>query len=244
MKDSLHILVVDDDREIRTLLDRFLTKHGYRVSTAEDGRAMRKILADAAIDLIVLDLMMPGEDGLTLCRELRADSEIPVIMLTAMGEETDRIIGLEMGADDYIAKPFNPRELVARIKAVMRRAGDGGPRQAPVESGYTHYLFAGWRLDVGRHELTSPDQLVVLLSGGEFDLLLALVERPQRVLNRDQLLDLARGRSAVPFDRSVDVQISRLRKKIEPDPKNPEIIKTVRGGGYMLASPVTRETAD
>ena len=244
MKGSPHILVVDDDREIRDLLSRFLAKHGYRVSTAADGRDMRRILGDARIDLIVLDLMLPGEDGLTLCRNLRVESGVPVIMLTAMGEETDRIIGLEMGADDYLAKPFNPRELLARIKAVLRRADGIIRRESRVGGegdGPAAYHFAGWRFDADGRELVSPDGVVVPLSGGEFELLAAFVTHPQRVLSRDQLLDLARGREAQPFDRSIDVQVSRLRRKIEPDPKEPTLIKTVRGGGYMFTPAVARK---
>lgn len=236
MAGEAHILVVDDDREIRDLLARFLDSHGYRVTAAADGREMRKAIDDWAIDLVVLDLMLPGEDGLSLCRNLRAGSDMPVIMLTAMGEETDRIVGLEMGADDYISKPFNPRELLARIKSVLRRSG--GETYGKKISPEGVLEFGGWRLDPGSRELTSPDGVLVELSGGEFDLLCAFVNHPQRVLSRDQLLDLARGREAQPFDRSIDVQVSRLRRKIEADPKEPIFIKTVRGGGYMFAQPV------
>jgi two-component system, OmpR family, response regulator len=236
-----HLLVVDDDREIRSLVAQFLTKHGFRVTGVKDGAEMLRTLDGARVDLIVLDLMMPGEDGLSLCRRLRATpatAQTPVIMLTAMGEETDRIVGLEMGADDYLAKPFSPRELLARIKAVLRRAsappvvGGGG-------GGGTVMRFEGWSLDVTKRELRSADGVLVQLSAGEYDLLVAFVEHPQRVLNRDQLLDLARGRSAVPFDRSVDVQVSRLRRKIEPDPAEPTLIKTVRGGGYLFTPSVS-----
>ena len=237
-----HLLVVDDDREIRTLISQFLTKHGYRVSSARDGAEMMRVLETARIDLIVLDLMLPGEDGLALCRRLRGQSgaagAIPIIMLTAMGEETDRIIGLEMGADDYLAKPFNPRELLARAKAVLRRSG-GLPVGNSAEPAGRVLGFDGWRLDVAKRELWSPADVLVQLSAGEFDLLVAFAEHPQRVLNRDQLLDLARGRTAAPFDRSVDVQVSRLRRKIEPDPKEPTLIKTVRSGGYIF-TPVVR----
>ncbi len=236
MAGEAHILVVDDDREIRDLLARFLDSHGYRVTAAADGREMRAALDDWAIDLVVLDLMLPGEDGLSLCRNLRAGSSMPVIMLTAMGEETDRIIGLEMGADDYVSKPFNPRELLARIKSVLRRSGgETYGKKIPPEGVLE---FGGWRLNSGSRELTSPDGVLVELSGGEFDLLCAFVNHPQRVLSRDQLLDLARGREAQPFDRSIDVQVSRLRRKIEADPKEPLFIKTVRGGGYMFAQAV------
>ncbi|UKJ74097.1 response regulator [Azospirillum brasilense] len=234
-----HLLVVDDDREIRTLLSQFLTRHGFRVTGAKDGVEMMRTLDSARVDLIVLDLMMPGEDGLSLCRRLRAAPDTvqtPVIMLTAMGEETDRIVGLEMGADDYLAKPFSPRELLARVKAVLRRAS--GPPVAGGAAGKT-LGFEGWTLDLAKRELRSPDGVLVQLSAGEYDLLVAFVEHPQRVLTRDQLLDLARGRSAVPFDRSIDVQVSRLRRKIEPDPADPTMIKTVRGGGYLFTPAVT-----
>jgi two-component system OmpR family response regulator len=242
-----HLLVVDDDREIRTLISQFLTKHGYRVSSAANGAEMMQTLNTSRIDLIVLDLMMPGEDGLSLCRRLRAQSgpsgAIPIIMLTAMGEETDRIVGLEMGADDYLPKPFNPRELLARAKAVLRRS-TGLPVGTTAEPGQNRGLtFEGWRLDIAKRELWSPDNVLVQLSAGEFDLLVAFVEHPQRILTRDQLLDLARGRSAMPFDRSIDVQVSRLRRKIEPDPKEPTIIKTVRSGGYIFTPAVTGAAA-
>lgn len=237
METSPHILVVDDDREIRDLLAKFLTKHGYRVTTSRDGEEMFKALDGWRIDLVVLDLMLPGEDGLSLCRRLRVASKTPVIMLTAMGEETDRIIGLEMGADDYVPKPFNPRELLARIKAVLRRA------QALPETQVERspaIRFAGWTLDVATRRLESPDGVVVDLSSGEYDMLMAFLDHPRRVLSRDQLLDLSRGRAAAPFDRSVDVQVGRLRRKIERDAKDPQIIITVRGGGYMFAPEVKR----
>jgi two-component system OmpR family response regulator len=239
MDTTPHILVVDDDREIRDLLARFLARHGLRVTSAKDGAEMMAALDSWAIDLVVLDLMMPGEDGLSLTRRLRGrGSTIPIIMLTAMGEETDRIIGLEMGADDYLAKPFNPRELLARIKAVLRRAQSPGP-VAPQDRGNRH-RFLGWVLNAATRDLTSPDGIVVTLSAGEFDLLLAFIEHPRRVLSRDQLLDLARGRSAVPFDRSVDIQVSRLRRKLGDDANKPELIKTVRGGGYLFTPEVER----
>jgi two-component system OmpR family response regulator len=239
MQGSAHILVVDDHREIRDLVSRALAKDGFRVSTAADGRAMRKVLADSRIDLIVLDLMLPGEDGLSLCRALRGESNIPIIMLTAKGDEVDRVVGLEMGADDYLAKPFGSRELTARIKAVLRRSRD--KREKIADGRPRRYRFDRWRLDTGARELLREDGVTVPLSTGEYDLLFALVERPQRVLNRDQLLDLARGRSASSLDRSIDTQISRLRKKLERDPGAPKIIKTVWGGGYMFTSEVTPE---
>jgi len=236
-----HILVVDDHQEIRDLLSRFLGDHGYRVSTAANGAEMKKVVVDAAIDLIVLDLMMPGEDGLTLCRNLRVNSEIPIIMLTAMGEETDRIIGLEMGADDYLAKPFNPRELLARIKAVLRRAvnaSERAPREAP-----ERLVFLGWTLLPGVRELIDPEQTLVPLSTAEFALMMAFVTRPGRVLSRDQLLDLARGRDTHAFDRAIDTLVSRLRRKLGDDPRNPQVIKTVRGGGYLFAPAVEHADA-
>jgi two-component system OmpR family response regulator len=245
MTDKLpHILIVDDDREIRDLLSRFLDKHGFRSSQAADGREMRRQLADAKIDLIVLDVMMPGETGLQLCAQLRAEKQsnlarTPIIMLTAAGEETDRIIGLEMGADDYLPKPFSPRELLARIRAVLRRGGSGEISAAG--AGGQALVFEDWRIDLSGRRVIGP-QGDVDLSTGEFDLLVALAERPHRVLSRDQLLDLTKGRTAQPFDRSVDVQVGRLRRKIELDPAQPRFITTVRGGGYMFAAKVTRES--
>jgi two-component system OmpR family response regulator len=235
MESTPHILIVDDDREIRDLLSRFLGRNGCRVSVAREEREMRKVLQDASIDLIVLDAMLPGKDGFAICRELRAGSGVPIIMLTAVGDETDRIVGLEMGADDYVAKPFNPRELLARMRAVLRRAAV--PHRAEDQAGGL-LKFVGWTLDVGRRRLLSPEGLLVTLSSGEFELLLAFAERPQRTLSRDQLLDLTRGRSPAPFDRSIDVQVSRLRRKIEVDPRAPAIIATVRGGGYVFTAPV------
>jgi two-component system, OmpR family, response regulator len=238
-----HVLLVDDDREIRVLLARYLAGQGYRTTAAADGREMREALAGHAIDLIVLDLMLPGEDGLALCRWIRAQSSVPVIMLTARGEDIDRIVGLEMGADDYLPKPFNPRELVARISAVLRRTGrtSGGAfgGAEPNQGGLV--TFAGWALDIAARRLTASDGTLVPLSAGEFGLLAAFVSHPQRVLSRDLLLDLARGREAQPFDRSIDVQVSRLRRKIEEDPGNPRLITTVRGGGYMFTPPVVRQ---
>lgn len=239
MQGAPHILIVDDHREIRDLVGRALAKDGFRVSTAADGRAMRKVLADGRIDLILLDLMLPGEDGLTLCRAIRAESNIPIIMLTAKGEEVDRVIGLEMGADDYLPKPFGSRELIARIRAVLRRSEEKmTPLPADVRS--ARYLFDRWALDTATRELLRDDGVTIPLSGGEYDLLIAFVERPQRVLNRDQLLDLARGRAANAMDRSIDTQVSRLRKKLERDPAQPKIIKTVWGGGYLFTPEVSR----
>jgi two-component system OmpR family response regulator len=242
MEPGPRILIVDDDREIRDLLARFLSRHGYRVATAADGRAMQQVLRDGRVDLIVLDLMLPGEDGLVLCRRLRADSDVPIIMLTAMGEDIDRIVGLEVGADDYLPKPFNPRELLARIRAVLRRFEAAARVPLPPEEGAL--LFSGWRLDPAARRLTDPEGRDVALTAAEFNLLLAFAQRPNRVLTRDQLLDLSRGRDAAPFDRSVDVQISRLRRKIEQDPARPELIRTVRGGGYAFSAVVEREAPD
>lgn len=239
MDSQPHLLIVDDDREIRDSLSRYLTKNGYRVSAAEGGAAMRRVLTAGAIDLVILDVMMPGEDGLALCRYLRETTRLPIVMLTAVGEETDRIIGLEMGADDYIVKPFNPRELLARIRAVIRRT-HSLPPEAPVPTSGV-IRFAGLTLDAGRHELMGSDGVAVPLSQGEFLLLTAFLDHSGRVLTRDQLLDLTRGRAAVPFDRSIDNQVSRLRRKIEPDPKSPTLIQTVWGGGYRFTAKVDRD---
>lgn len=228
-----HILVVEDARDIREPLARYLREHGYRASTAPEAASARKILKSAGIDLVVLDIMMPGEDGLSLCRSLRETSQTPVILLTARGEEVDRIIGLEMGADDYIAKPFSPRELIARIGAVLRRTQALPPRQKPPT--VARIRFGDWVLDTGQRELVGVDGVAIPLSSGEFRLLCVLVERPQIALTRNQLLDLTKGRDADLFDRSIDNHVSRLRKKIEPDPKAPRYIKTVWGGGYIFA---------
>ena len=238
MEPMPHIMVVDDDREIRDLLGRFLEKHHLRVTTVRDAREARRAWTNGHYQLIVLDLMLPGESGLDLARWLRSESDVPIVMLTAMGEETDRIIGLELGADDYMPKPFNPRELLARIRAVLRRAGDAPASRH--EASARALRFAGWTLEPARRRLLNPDGAEVALTGGEFDLLQALVERPNRVLTRDMLLDLLRGRQAGPFDRAIDVAISRLRRKLEDDGRNAQLIKTVRGGGYVLAATVER----
>jgi two-component system OmpR family response regulator len=237
MESGPHILVVDDHPEIRQLVARYLTKHGFRTSAAESAAAARRVMQAAKIDLVVLDIMMPGEDGLSLTRSIRENADIPVILLTALGEETDRIVGLEIGADDYLAKPFNPRELLARVKSVLRRA-HALPRTHDAVRG--RLRFDRWILDPTRRELADESGTSVALSSGEFRLLAALLERPGMVLTRDQLLDLTRGRSAQPFDRSIDNQISRLRKKIERDPRNPELIRTAWGDGYSFAGEVTR----
>ena len=236
MEESPHILVVDDDREIRDLISRFLKKNGYRVDTAANGKEMRSLLVAADIDLIVLDRVMPGEDGLNLCRDLRRDSRVPIILLTLLGSDTDRIIGLEMGADDYLTKPFNPQELLARIKAVLRRANDL-PSKSPSQRA-RHLGFAGWTIDRIARALKSPDGVHIALTDGEFDLLIAFTEHPQLVLTREQLLDLTRGRSSIAFDRSIDMQMTRLRRKIETNPDEPEFIKTIRNKGYMFTPDV------
>jgi two-component system OmpR family response regulator len=233
-----HILVVDDDREIRELLARFLERQGFRVTAVRDAREARRIWPNGHFQLIVLDLMLPGESGLDFARWLRGQSEAPIVMLTAMGEETDRIIGLELGADDYMPKPFNPRELLARIRAVLRRTGDAPERRA--ESPLRAIEFGGWKLEPARRRLLNPEGVEVPLTGGEYDLLMALVDRANRVLTRDMLLDLLRGRQAGPFDRAIDVAVSRLRRKLEDDGRNARLIKTVRGGGYVLAAEVKR----
>lgn len=237
---DITILVVDDDTELRNLLGDYLRKNGYQVTLAADGKDMRRSLEGGKIDLIVLDLMLPGEDGLVLCRNLRVSSNIPVIILTARGDETDRIIGLEMGADDYLSKPFNPRELLARIKSVLRRT-QTLPDNVPAKEG-RYLCFAEWKLDTMTRNLLAQDGLVVALSGAEYRLLKLFLEHPNRILTRDQLLELTQGRDAEPFDRSIDVQISRLRLRLRDDAKEPAIIKTVRGAGYLLATQVSTET--
>ncbi|NIA70023.1 response regulator [Pelagibius litoralis] len=239
MDQTPHILVVDDHRDIRDLLGKYLAKNGLRVSLAENAAAARRVMKTAAIDLLVLDIMMPGEDGLALCRDLRANSEIPIILVTAMTEETDRVIGLEIGADDYVTKPFNPRELLARIKAVLRRS-TAVPRP---RDGLAHHRlrFDRWILDAERRELLDEEAVAVALSTAEFNLLSAFLKRPGVVLSREQLLDLTSGRAAQVFDRSIDNQVSRLRKKIETDAKHPVLIKTVWGGGYLFTADVREE---
>jgi two-component system OmpR family response regulator len=235
---AAHILVIDDDREIRDLLAKFLEKQRFRVTGVRDARDARRAWANGLFEMVVLDLMLPGESGLDFARWLRGQSDVPIVMLTALGEETDRIIGLELGADDYLSKPFNPRELLARIRAVLRRAGDAATRQ---EAPPRLLRFAGWTLEPPRRRLVDADGVEVPLTGGEYDLLLALAERPNRVLTRDMLLDLLRGRQAGPFDRAIDVAVSRLRRKLEDDGRRAQLIKTVRGGGYVLAAEVARE---
>lgn len=234
-----HILIVDDDRDIRDLLSEYLQKQGYRTSVAADGRAMRNMMSRADPDLIILDLMLPGEDGLMLCREIRAKSDTPILMLTARGDEVDRIVGLEMGADDYLAKPFSPRELVARIKSILRRSRALPANLKPDQAKLFH--FAGWTLDIKTRNLLSPEGVSIALSGTDFKLLRIFLDHPNRVLNRDQLIDLTQSRDAGPFDRSIDLQVSRLRRRLNDPPKEPAIIKTARGEGYVFAAEVIME---
>jgi two-component system OmpR family response regulator len=230
------ILIVDDDADIRTLLADYLDQQGWQISAAEDGNAMQKILAHASFDLVVLDLTLPGTDGLTLCRNLRTQSNVPVIMLTARSTPLDRILGLEMGADDYLCKPFEPRELLARIRNVLRRS-EGNSTDAHTQK----LSFSGWMLDLLTHQLQRPDGVYVVLSSNEFRLLKALLERPNRVLSRDQLLNLTQGRDADdPLDRSIDLAISRLRQKLGDDARTPQLLKTLRNEGYLLVTKVER----
>lgn len=235
MDGLVEILIVDDDGQILILVAKFLRANGFRVHTARNGVEMTEVLRRASVDLIVLDLMLPGKNGLELCRELRRSSSVPIIMLTAKGDDTDRIIGLEVGADDYLPKPFNPRELLARISAVLRRTRVEAT--ASTERGGRSFKFSGWILDTMKRELTAPNGVVVDLSTGEYDLLIAFLEAPQRVLSREFLLDSARNRTIEGYDRSIDVQVSRLRRKLD----GPEdLIKTVRGAGYLFATAVVR----
>jgi two-component system, OmpR family, response regulator len=244
MTKPFHILIVDDEPRIRTMLRRYLVEEGFEVSEAINGAAMRGVLERETIHLVLLDLMMPGEDGLSLARHIRQHSNIPIIMLTGRGELIDRVVGLEAGADDYITKPFELREVLARIRTVLRRAGPSA--QAPAraaaargEAGSQHaLLFEGWRLDPRRRELTDPGGKLVPLTTGEYELLSALLRHSNRVLSRDQLMDLVKGREWAAYDRVVDTQIMRLRKKIESDPGNPTLIKTVRGAGYLFTAEV------
>ncbi|AOX17596.1 response regulator [Kozakia baliensis] len=233
-----HLLIVDDDREIRELLSRFLERNHFRVTAARDGREARRAWTAGHYQLVVLDLMLPDESGLDVARWLRSQDNVPIIMLTAMSDETDRIIGLEFGADDYVAKPFNPRELLARIRAVLRRTTEIAEKRQTGEA--RQIRFSGWTLEPSRRRLLNPDGAEVPLTGGEYDLLVALLDRANRVLTRDMLLELLRGRQAGPFDRAIDVAVSRLRRKLEDDGRNAQVIKTVRGGGYVLASEVER----
>jgi two-component system OmpR family response regulator len=239
MEKTPHLLIVDDNREIRDLLARYFAKNGLRVDVASGGAEMRQQLRAGAYDLIVLDIMMPGEDGLTLCRQLRQTSTIPIVLLTAVSEETDRIVGLELGADDYVTKPFNPRELLARVRAILRRATANG---SPAVGGQARrYRFGRWTLDAERRVVSDDSGAILELGTAEFRLLQAFVERPGIVLTREQLLDITAGRTAQLFDRSIDNLVSRLRRRIEKDPQQPALIKTVWGNGYMLTGPVEKE---
>ena len=231
--DHGHVLVVDDDPQIRLLVARFLQRHGYKVTGAPDGRVMLDVLRQAEIDIVILDLMLPGRSGFDLCGDVRRTSSVPIVMLTARSEESDRVIGLEAGADDYITKPFSPRELLARVRAVLRRSRT---RLRPgVDGSAAPVVFDGWRMDLRRRELTSPTGTLVDLSTGEFDLLVAFVEHANRVLSREALMQFAKTRTSDdPFDRTIDVQISRLRRKLEADAQGGQLIKTIRGAGYMF----------
>jgi two-component system OmpR family response regulator len=236
MTKSPHILVIEDDREISALVTRYLRANECRVTALADGRGVERVMDGHRVDLIVLDLMLPGEDGLSICKRLRTNSHVPIIMLTAKGDEVDRILGLEMGADDYLSKPFNPRELLARVRAVLRRSD--AMALNPALPGARVLAFLGWRIDRVVRELHTADGTRVVLTDAEFSLLQALCERPGRVLTRDQLLDVTQGRSAGAFGRSIDILVSRLRRKIEDDPHHPRIIKTVRSGGYVFTPEV------
>ncbi len=241
MSDNSHIVIVDDDARIRDMLSDYLAEEGFRVTAVGDGEALRRCMATDPPDLVLLDLVLPGEDGLTLIRQIRAGHDIPVVMLSGRGEMVDRVVGLEMGADDYIAKPFHLREVLARVKSVLRRSGPGhraGGEAPKTPAGGKVLGFDGWRLDVAKRELHAPDGQPVDLTTGEFELLAAFVENPNRALNRNQLMDLAKSRHWEAYDRSIDTQVGRLRKKIEDDPRNPKLIKTVRGVGYLFAATV------
>lgn len=246
MDDKTHILIVDDEQDICTLVDQYLSDEGYQVSVAHDGAAMRQVIAQDPVDLVLLDIVLPNEDGLSIARQLRVENpNIGIIMLTGRGDTIDRIVGLEMGADDYLAKPFHLRELLARVKSVVRRT-ESVPAEAVTAAspgGETSRLrFAGWEFDLHTRELLSPANESVRLTSGEFDLLKVFVTHPNQVMSRDRLLDLTRGREAGPFDRTIDVQVGRLRRKLGDDPHQPQLVKTLRSGGYIFVAPV--ETAD
>jgi two-component system OmpR family response regulator len=238
---ATHILLVDDEPSLRQPLADYLVRQGFVVRQAEDAAKARAALLEQTPDLVLLDIMMPGEDGLSLCRHLSEAKNIPVILLTARGEATDRIVGLEIGADDYVVKPFEPRELVARIRSVLRRASKAASA-TPEEDAL--YEFEGWLLDPLKRRLTDPEGTVVPLSSAEFRLLVAFLTHPRQVLDRDRLLDMVQGREAHLFDRAVDNQVSRLRRKMEEDSRDPKLIQTVWGGGYRLAADVRRVPAD
>ncbi|MCG6657404.1 response regulator [Halomonas campisalis] len=230
------LIVVDDDPEIRELLADYLGRHGYRALVAEDAEALHRLLAHEIPDLLIVDIMLPGDDGFTICRDVRRDSQVPIIMLTASADETDRILGLELGADDYLGKPFNPRELLARIKAVLRRVRGNQQSQDPARARLVS--FGGWRLDRMTRELIDQQELRTPLSGADFQLLQVFLERPEQVLSRDALFELTRGRPAPPLDRSIDVHVCRLRQRLGEDAQHHQLIRTVRGAGYVLTARV------
>lgn len=238
MKTDPHVLIVDDDKDIRDLLDDFLKRHGLRVSTARDADEMLSVLSRSPVDVLILDVMLPGKSGIDICRDLRGHSRIPIIMLTAIADASDKIVGLEMGADDYVSKPFDPRELLARIRAVLRRLDT--PRSASSQP-KSVYRFAGWTMDCARRRLTSPQDVRMELTSAEFAILEALVKSGQRVLSRDDLMEFAGNASAYGYDRSVDILISRLRRKMGDNPRVPNLILTVRGGGYQFVPEATAE---
>lgn len=241
MNKNMKILIVDDDPDICELLQDYLQNQGYSVITRNDGNELVELIEREQIGLLILDVMLPGDDGLSLCQKIRKHSAVMIIMLSAMGEDTDKIVGIEMGADDYVAKPFNPRELLARIKGLVRRTEGaiGQKRQQEQLVKVTNIHFSNWTVDRNKRKLISPDGVTTPLTNGEYELLLALLENPNQVLNRDQLLNMTHNRDAGPFDRTIDVQIGRIRKKIEDDPKNPKLIETIRGGGYQFSGKVT-----
>jgi len=234
-----HLLIVDDDVEVLDLLQKFLRQHGYEVDVASDGQGLWQALERRVPDLVILDVMLPGDSGLVLCQRLQAEYKLAVIMLTAMGELSDRVVGLELGADDYLTKPFAARELLARVRAVLRRAGESPGSPVPASSRAV-LEFSGWQLDVLRRELRSPEGVMIPLSNGEFELLLVFAEHPRRVLSRQQLLDLARGEAHEAYDRSIDVQVSRLRRKLESDGDSEPLIRTLRNVGYLFTASVTK----
>ncbi|MBC3485876.1 response regulator [Pseudomonas sp. SWRI50] len=234
-----HLLIVDDDVEVLDLLQKFLRQHGYEVDVASDGQGLWQVLERRVPDLVILDVMLPGDSGLVLCQRLQAEYKVAVIMLTAMGELSDRVVGLELGADDYLTKPFAARELLARVRAVLRRAGESPGSPVPASSRAV-LEFSGWQLDVLRRELRSPEGVMIPLSNGEFELLLVFAEHPRRVLSRQQLLDLARGEAHEAYDRSIDVQVSRLRRKLESDGDSEPLIRTLRNVGYLFTASVSK----
>ena len=236
MESLSRIAVVEDDPEISRMMTNYMTEHGFEVTAARSGRDLDRVMSIGKIDCVILDVGLPGEDGLSICRRLRGKSTVPIIMVTGRASDTDRIVGLELGADDYLPKPFNPRELVARVRAVMRRSATAEPQQA--ETPQT-LMFEGWRLDMARRQLLAPDGEPRSLTSGEFNILSIFCQNPRKVLSRDDLLDMLHGRAAAVFDRSIDVQISRLRRKIEANLKDPSFIKTVRYGGYFFTPQVT-----